>query len=139
MFIRTVAGDIKPEDLGFTHCHEHLFTGRIEGVDVEKHLILDSLRRSKREARRYVRQGGSGLVDAQPFGAGRDAMALKNISLSTGLHIVSATGFHKTMFYPEHSWVETADKEEVADLLVSEITEGMYEYHSRIPSTGGAV
>ncbi len=38
LFIRTVTGDISTEALGFTHCHEHLFTGRMEGVDLEERL-----------------------------------------------------------------------------------------------------
>ena len=133
MFIRTVTGDILPEVLGFTHCHEHLFTGRIEGVELEERILLDSFRKSRREARAFHRCGGRGIVDAQPFGAGRDAARLKRISEQTGVHIVSSTGFHKTFFYPREFWAETADVDEISALFVSEIEEGMYEYNEVDP------
>ena len=133
MFIRTVTGDILPEALGFTHCHEHLFTGRIEGVGLEKRMLLDSFRKSRREARVFHKCGGRGIVDAQPFGAGRDAATLKRISEQTGIHIVSSTGFHKTFFYPREFWAETADMDEITALFVSEIEEGMYEYNEVDP------
>jgi phosphotriesterase-related protein len=133
VFIRTVTGDIAPEKLGFAHCHEHLYTGRIRGVRIAKRIILDSYRKSLEEARMFYRCGGRCLVDAQPFGAGRDAVSLRNISRETGLHIVASTGFHKTSFYPHNPWVQNAGLKEITDLLVSEITEGMYEYHASDP------
>jgi len=133
LFIRTVTGDIGPEELGFTHCHEHLFTGRIEGVGLEKRLLIDSFRRSRGEARTFCRYGGRGIVDAQPFGAGRNAACLRKISEQTGLYIVASTGFHKSFFYPRDSWVKTAGVDEITDLCVSEICEGMYEYDAVDP------
>jgi phosphotriesterase-related protein len=110
LFIRTVTGDISSEALGFTHCHEHLFTGRIEGVELEERLLIDSYRNSRKEARAFRRLGGRAIVDAQPFG-----------------------GFHTSRFYPRDSWVNTAGTDEIADLFISEIVEGMYEYDPANP------
>lgn len=127
-FIRTVTGDIKPEKLGFTHCHEHLFTYRIEGVELPAHLLIDSCSRSRKEARAFRKIGGGAIVDAQPFGAGRNARFLRKLSRDTKLHIIGATGFHKPAFYPKDFWVTDADTDEISDLLISEIDHGMYEY-----------
>jgi phosphotriesterase-related protein len=133
LFIRTVTGDIDIGALGFTHCHEHLFTGRMEGVDLEERLIIDSFRRSRMEARAFYRLGGRALVDAQPFGAGRNARVLRKLSEDTGLHIIAATGFHTSRFYPRDAWVNTAGEDEIADLLISEIHDGMYKFDPADP------
>jgi phosphotriesterase-related protein len=133
LFIRTVTGDISSEALGFTHCHEHLFTGRIEGVELEERLLIDSYRNSRKEARAFRRLGGRAIVDAQPFGAGRNAHVLRKLSEDTELYIIAATGFHTSRFYPRDSWVNTAGTDEIADLFISEIVEGMYEYDPANP------
>jgi phosphotriesterase-related protein len=128
VFIRTVTGDIKPKKLGFTHCHEHLFTYRVEGVYLPERLIIDSCSRTRQEARAFRRAGGRSIVDAQPFGAGRNARFLRRLSIATHVHVIGSTGLHKTYFYPENFWSYTASAEEIADLFVSEIQQGMYEY-----------
>ncbi len=127
-FIRTVTGDIKPKKLGFTHCHEHLFTYRIDGVELPENLLIDSCSSSGREAHAFRKIGGGAIVDAQPFGAGRNARFLRKLSRDTKLYVIGATGFHKPSFYPRGFWVNDADTDEIADLLISEINQGMYEY-----------
>jgi len=128
VFIRTVTGDIKPKKLGFTHCHEHLFTYPIEGVDLPDRLIIDSCSRSRHEVRDFRRLGGKSIVDAQPFGAGRNARFLRRLSRATGVHVIGATGLHKSYFYPKNFWAYTASVDEIAGLFISEVEEGMYEY-----------
>lgn len=48
-FIRTVLGDIKPEELGFTNSHEHLI--RSGGIEVREHkdFLMDSVPAGKAE------------------------------------------------------------------------------------------
>jgi phosphotriesterase-related protein len=128
VFIRTVTGDIDPEELGFTHCHEHLFTCRIAGVDLPDRLIIDSRARSRREVAAFREMGGRALVDAQPFGAGRNVRYLYRLSRSTGVHVIGATGFHKTYFYPGDFWAFDAGVDDIAELFIGEIETGMYEY-----------
>ncbi len=128
MYIRTVTGDINPKNLGFTHCHEHLFTYRVEGVELEERLLLDSFNSSRSEARTFRKVGGRAILDAQPFAAGRNARLLKKLAEDTNLNIIGATGFHKSLYYPKNFWVRRAGTDEIANLFVSEIKEGMYEY-----------
>jgi phosphotriesterase-related protein len=58
---------------------------------------------------------------------------LFNLSQNTGVHIIAATGLHKTYFYPDDFWSYHADTHELARLFISEITEGMYEYDPADP------
>jgi phosphotriesterase-related protein len=121
-------GDIEPGKLGYTHCHEHIFTCRIEGVNLPGRLIVDSWSRSKKEAGDYKEKGGEAIVDVQPFGAGRNAGFLYRLSRKTGVHVIGSTGLHKTYFYPDNFWSYKADSDELARLFISEINEGMYAY-----------
>jgi predicted metal-dependent phosphotriesterase family hydrolase len=133
VFVRTVTGDIQPKKLGFTHCHEHLFTYRVDGVDLPERLIIDSCSRTRQEVRAFRRAGGRAIVDAQPFGAGRNARFLRRLSKATNVNVIGSTGFHKTYFYPKDFWSYTASAEDIAGLFISEIEQGMYEYDSADP------
>jgi predicted metal-dependent phosphotriesterase family hydrolase len=127
-FIRTVRGDIPVSELGFTHCHEHLFVLPVRGVSLPTRLIIDDYGKTKGETELFRESGGRGIVDVQPFGGGRHAELLRSLSEETGLTIVAATGLHRTMFYPRDFWSFRAEAEELADLFVSEIEEGMFAY-----------
>jgi predicted metal-dependent phosphotriesterase family hydrolase len=133
VFVRTVTGDVQPQELGFAHCHEHLFTYRIDGVDIPERLIIDSCTRTRQEVRAFRRAGGRAIVDAQPFGAGRNARFLRRLSRATNVHVIGSTGFHKTYFYPREFWSYTASAEDIAGLFISEIEQGMYEYDAADP------
>ncbi len=128
MFVRTVAGDTSAKELGFTHCHEHLFVFPTDGVSLPERLIADDFQKSKEEVVRFQGAGGGALVDAQPFAAGRNATLLLRLSEETGVHIIASTGLHKNMFYPDGFWSGSAGKWDLTDLFVSEIDGGMYEY-----------
>jgi phosphotriesterase-related protein len=68
-------------------------------------------------------------VDAQPFGAGRNPRNLHRLSRATGVVVIGSTGFHKAYFYPEDFWGLDAGVDEVAELFISEIETGMYDYN----------
>ena len=91
-------------------------------------LVIDEYERTKSELLSFRSAGGRSLVDAQPFGAGRNAQLLARVASDTGLHIVASTGVHKNAFYPGDSWIFRAAADELAELFVSEIREGMYCY-----------
>lgn len=107
-FVRTVRGDVEPGLLGMTYCHDHLIVRKIHGVTLVPRLIIDDYDKTARELERFRNRGGSTIVDAQPFGAGRDVESLCRLSGDTGVHIVASTGFHKRLFYPDSFWSERA-------------------------------
>jgi phosphotriesterase-related protein len=128
MVVRTVLGDRSPEVLGKTHCHDHLFVFRTAGVTLPDKIIIDNYEKTREEVMIFKVKGGGALVDAQPFGAGRHARFLHKLSEDTGVQIIAATGFHKASFYNVRFWSFLASVRDIADLFISEIEEGMYEY-----------
>ena len=123
--IRTVLGDIDPELLGFTHCHEHIFIERDKSAEINPALLLDDYDKSLRELKMFRKAGGGALVDAQPVMAGRMAECLFIASLESGIHIIASTGFHKTCFYYDDGYIFRQTEQEIAERYIYEITRGM--------------
>ncbi|MBN2324602.1 MAG: hypothetical protein JXQ30_12775 [Spirochaetes bacterium] len=136
MFVRTVLGDIPPRLLGRTSCHDHLVVRRIDGVELPDRFVIDDGEKSALELERFKSYGGGSVLDAQPFGAGRDVETLASLSRSTGVHIVASTGIHKRFFYRDDFWSYGASTEELARLFVSEISDGAYAYDAGLPFAG---
>ena len=124
--IRTVQGDIAPETLGFTHCHEHIFIQRGRSAEMFPALLLDDYEISLRELKLFREAGGGALVDAQPVMAGRIAEWLLKASQESGIHIVASTGFHKTCYYYDDGYIFHKTEQEITELYISEIKQGMF-------------
>ena len=124
--IVTVTGNIRAEDLGFCQCHEHVALSRGKSFEVHPDLCMDDYDKSLEEVKRYRQAGGNSLVEAQPTGCSRVASWLHDMSRESGVNILASTGFHKMIFYPEDHWIHTIPQEELADLYVKELTEGMF-------------
>ena len=125
---RTVFGDLDPGHLGFTHAHEHLFVFPTEGVELAPKLIIDDYAKTRDELAAFREAGGGTVADVQPFGAGRHPELLARVSEETGVRILAATGLHRSFYYPKEFWMYRADAQEIAELFISEIAEGMYAY-----------
>ena len=125
--IVTVTGAMDPDPSLYFQCHEHLLLAKGQSFLVDPALCLDDLEKSKEEALKYAKKGGSGLVAAQPVGCGRMAEGLEQISRFAGIRIVASTGFHKMAFYPEKHWIFSESEDWLTDLFIRELTEGMYE------------
>jgi len=133
LFIRTVLGDTHPETVEFTHCHDHLFVFQADYTVLPERICLDSYKRTKEEVQRFRGKGGKCVVDVQPFGAGRHPEYLKKLSAQTGLIIIASTNLHKSLFYKPDFWSFEATFYEISDLFVSEIKDGMFEFHPKDP------
>lgn len=119
--IRTVLGDLDPAQLGTTNTHEHLFqvSPLLPGDE------LDDEARSGDEARMLRESGFAAMIDATPFGLGRDPEALVRISSATGLRIVATTGRHREAHYPAEHPTREWSVEQLTELFVRDITRGM--------------
>lgn len=124
--IMTVQGAIRPGQLGFCQCHEHLAISK--GTSWEKNpvLLIDDPEKSTREAAQLLKSGGQTIVDAQPGGCNRMEETLLAISRRTGLNIIASTGFHKLCFYPEGHWLFTMSVDELSHIFSHELSIGMY-------------
>jgi phosphotriesterase-related protein len=114
--VRTVLGDIPAEDLGVCDSHDHLFfrSAQLPGQE------LDDKDAAAAELRAFRDLGGQAVVQWTPFGLGRRAEWLPELSRATGVHIVAATGMHRLAHYAAP--VET---DGLADLFVAELTVGI--------------
>lgn len=125
-FIRTVAGDVAPERLGFTLPHEHTqcHLWRIpERFDyweltADEDLIADELAR-------FADAGGSAIVDVTLAAIGRDPAWLRRLSARTGLHVVMGCGWYREPYYPAEDLVDRRSVTELADVIVREFTDGV--------------
>jgi len=131
--IRTVVGDEDAHTLGFTHCHDHLFVFQADYTVLLDGILLDDYERTAQEVMEFRRRGGSALVDLQPFGAGRHAGLLERLAIETGVTVIACTGLHKAPFYSSTFWFWDASTDEIADLFISELVEGMYDFNKSDP------
>jgi 5-phospho-D-xylono-1,4-lactonase len=122
--IRTVLGDIAPQDLGVTYMHEHLI---IDSPIVKKefeHIYLHSTDDAVAELDICKDAGVGAMVDCMPTGSGRDIKKLADISERSGIHIIAATGLHTSKYYDKFDPLELSDVDGLASIFVKEINEG---------------
>ena len=97
--------------------------------------------KSLAEAISYRNAGGASLVEAQPYGCGRMAEKLVNVSRRAGVHIIACTGFHKTEYFADPEWLLKQTDETLASIYIGEITDGMLssDGHTRLAAKAGMV
>lgn len=123
-FIRTVLGDIAPEQLGVCYAHEHIIID--PGYLTEKFpdFRLDSVELAAAELAQFKADGGDAMIDSMPTG-GRNAAKLAEVSRRSSVHIVCPTGLHLRKYYPEGHWGNRLSAGELAELFIGEITESI--------------
>src|SRR5207245_576412 len=84
----TVLGSIRPDELGVTDAHDHLFlrSPALPGQEFE------DLDRAVEEVSGAARGGLQAVVEATPIGLGRNPAKLRAVAEATGVQIVAATG-----------------------------------------------
>lgn len=124
-FIRTVLGDISPDQLGVTYMHEHLI---IDSPIVAKdfaHIHLPNETDAINEVNQCKKVGVAAMLDCMPLGSGREAKKLLRIAEATGVNIIAATGLHHDRYYKEDDLLEKASAEKLAELFLRDINDGM--------------
>ena len=151
MKIRTVCGDIAPDDLGITLSHEHVvcdlscqrtvppidpYLQRIAESPVDCSIVGDLLRApmisadsltmtdvdvAMEELGYFKAAGGQSLVDQTSRWVGRDPVELRRISKAMGLNIITASSHYEAP--PEYVDERTIDQ--LADELVKEVVDGV--------------
>lgn len=124
-FVRTVTGDVSPGTLGHCQCHEHIFLEMDKSYEVAPVLYMDDYEKSLAELIDYRTAGGGTIVDAQPVLSGRMAELIEKASAASGVKIIASTGFHKTVFYYEDSYIFKKNVDEITRLYIGEIEDGM--------------
>jgi len=127
--IMTVNGPVEPTELGAILPHEHVLVDFIGADSVSKS-------RYDRDAaaaavtpflQDLVEVGGKTLIECTPNYLGRDPILLKQLSKSTGLHLLTNTGYYGDeagKFLPGHVYELSA--EEVSKIWTKEWKNGIY-------------
>jgi phosphotriesterase-related protein len=126
-FVRTVLGDIEPSALGITYSHEHLIIDG--GLPVERFpdFRLDDVDSMVEELGSAVALGLRSVVDAMPADAGRNVRKLAEVSRLSGVNVIAPTGLHHARYYVPDHWSERATADEIADLFVADVIDGIDE------------
>jgi predicted metal-dependent phosphotriesterase family hydrolase len=125
-FVRTVRGDVPPEVLGATYCHEHLRTrptGEWTGGDPD--LVLDDERRALAELGLFRDAGGGTIVEVSTEELGRDPDGLRRLAERSGAHIVAATGHICETYWRGVVDVGARTEDELSGGFVRDLVEGI--------------
>lgn len=119
--VQTVLGRVSADSLGSVDAHEHLFlrTPALPGDD------FTDLDRLVDEAGMVKRSGIDTIVELTPVGLGRDPVKLATLSRRGGVAVVAATGYHRDAHYPSGHWVYHEPAEQLAEVLIADLTTGM--------------
>lgn len=121
--IQTVFQTIQKEALGVTLAHEHIRMDRIGNtakVKTYESMLEEYILDLKPCIDTYELNS---LFDMTCIGMGREAVALQHLSNILDIHIVCGTGFYLPYTYP--AFVQDASVEELRDVLLKEIREGV--------------
>ncbi|GAA3723002.1 phosphotriesterase family protein [Gordonia hankookensis] len=122
--IRTVLGDIAPDDLGVTLCHEHLFTNPPRWARERDHdMVLDKVDAAIGEVADFNSLGGGALIEMTTEDYGRNAAGLLAVAEASRVHVVSASGYQKGIYYPDTVATESVD--EISRRFVTDVTVGI--------------
>jgi phosphotriesterase-related protein len=150
--IQTVTGDIDPRELGITMTHEHSLINLLcfystpedssrrrladkkVAMDIlgelhrdpflcKDNMILNDKSLAATELMYYKRAGGGAIVDLTNCGIARNPLALREISVKTGLKVVMGAGYYVKLSHPPDFEAKTVD--DIAAEIVKDIVEGV--------------
>lgn len=113
--IMTVNGPVQSRKMGISLIHEHILVDFI-GADSVSEQRWDKAKVITK-ALPYLKQvkdrGCQTFIECTPSFLGRDPLLLKALSDSTGLNIITNTGYYGAVnnkYLPEYAFIETADQ-----------------------------
>ncbi|TVR73366.1 MAG: phosphotriesterase [Marinilabiliales bacterium] len=126
--IMTVRGPVPAAELGQTLSHEHVLVDWAGAGETGYHRwnrdsVTDVVLPWLQEISEL---GVTGFADCSPAYLGRDPLLLKELSLRSGIHIITNTGYYGAVnnrFIPPHAYRETAG--ELASRWIDEFENGI--------------
>lgn len=116
--INTVTGQIKPEELGVVHPHEHIFTLLSEDDLVLKNELLDL---KKSGVNTIVEVSTPDLVPREKIE--ENMSFLKKMSKETGIKIILGVGFYKNPKLP--GFIKHSSVEQLTNIILEDIEKGI--------------
>ena len=123
--IRTVRGDIPADELGFTLCHEHLYTEPAPRLRDGDDLLLDDETKAVEELGVYTRSGGGAIVDLTVREFGRNPGALRRISEASGVTVIATTGHVSVDYWDGVLDVEAMSVDDLHQEMCGDLLDGM--------------
>ncbi|MBP3736133.1 MAG: phosphotriesterase [Lachnospiraceae bacterium] len=141
--IRTILGDIAPEQFGACDFHEHLIRSSGPELAINPWYDMSDVDAAGEELQDFIDAGGKSMLLMDPIGCGRDVPRMLEIAkrFEGKAHLVMVTGFHKGGLYDNRGhWSVICPQRQVVDMLVKEVTEGMdiYSYAGPIVERSSA-
>jgi phosphotriesterase-related protein len=124
-FVRTVLGDIAPEQLGVCYAHEHVIIDPSFTTHANPEFELSDVARAAGELREFYEAGGRAMVDSMPCDSGRNVVKLAELSRQSDVHLIAPTGLHLAKYYDPGHWGNSYTEAELAALFVADLTKGI--------------
>lgn len=118
----TVLGTIRPEEMGITQTHEHLFLDAMDHYPGYEY-VIDDEDLIAQEVQEFIQRGGKTICDVTLDEIGRNPEALARLSKRVGMHVLMGCGWYREFGYPKI--VEELTSRELAEVLVREIEVGV--------------
>jgi phosphotriesterase-related protein len=139
--IRTVLGDIKPQDAGIALTHEHV-RYQYQGCEFDHNNVWDfeEVAGEVGDAARAMSKdyGVRTMVDLTPPDIGRHPALIAEVSRRSGMHIIATTGFYAEGMGIGFYW-RRKPVEYIAEVLVRDLTEGMVYDNQLTPYKAGII
>lgn len=121
--VRTVLGDIEPQRLGVTLCHEHLLATAPPPLAEDPDLSFGTIEGATAELGALEAAGGGALVEMTTPDYGRDIAGVLAAARASNVHVIQVAGLQKgTTFPPE---VAEQSVEEIAAPMIRDVSEGI--------------
>ena len=127
-FVRTVLGDIMPDEMGLTYSHEHIVIEEGFTTHNNPEFLLNDIDKISSELNEVYLLGGRTMVDTMPAACGRNVLKLAEVSRNSNVNIIAPTGIHLEIYYPPDHWRYHLSVDEMTDFFIKDITEGIDEY-----------
>ena len=124
-FVRTVLGDIAPEEMGLTYSHEHVIIEESYPTLGNPLFLLNDTDKVAKELQRFYEAGGRTMVDTMPADCGRNVLKLADVSRRTKVNIIAPTGIHLEQYYLPNHWRYAYTEEQLTALFVADVVTGI--------------
>ncbi|APQ18307.1 phosphotriesterase family protein [Maribacter hydrothermalis] len=127
-FFRTVLRDMPSSEMGFTYSHEHIVIDDCFVTRKNPGFLLNDSDKISEELSNFFSAGGRTVVDTMPANAGRNVELLAEVSKNSRVNIIVPTGIHLEMYYPETHWRYQYSEDQLTDLFIADIVEGVDKF-----------
>ncbi len=114
--------------MGICDSHEHVVIEESYPTLANADFILNDVEKICSELSELKTLGCQTIVDTMPANAGRNILKSVEISKKTEVNLIVPTGLHLEIYYPKSHWRYQYSVDQLTDLFVADIEEGIDEF-----------